>query len=118
MADACSGTTDTDPVRPISPAEGAGMKRLWFPDARYYLIAATAFLSIFCLIPLSLYAHSGEDWNFPWYLLLIPAAIGAVLFLCAAIAIRVLAIVHPRAAAITAIAHAGRSNHCRWSATK
>jgi hypothetical protein len=52
------------------------MKRLWFPDPRYCLVAATAFVSIFCLIPLSLYAHSGEDWNFRWYLLLIPAGIG------------------------------------------
>lgn len=80
------------------------MKRLWFPDPRYYLIAATAFVSIFCLIPLSLYAHSGEEWNFPWYLLLIPAAIGAFLFLGAAITIRLLAIRHARAAAIAAIA--------------
>lgn len=80
------------------------MKRLWSPDPRYYLIAATAFVSIFCLIPLSLYAHSGEDWNFPWYLLLIPAGIGAVLFLGAAAAIRLLAARHARAAAITAIA--------------
>lgn len=79
------------------------MKRLWFPDPRYYLIAATAFVSIFCLIPLSLYAHSGEDWNFPWYLLLIPVAIGLFLFLGTAIAIRLLAIRHVRAAAIAAI---------------
>ena len=80
------------------------MKRLWFPDPRYYLVAATAFVSIFCLIPLSLYAHSGEDWNFPWYLLLIPAAIGAFLFFGTAIALRLLAIRHQRAAAIAAIA--------------
>ena len=80
------------------------MKRLWFPDPRYYLIAATAFVSIFCLIPLSLYAHSGEDWNFPWYLLLIPAAIGAFLFIGAAVAIRLLASRHARAAAVVAIA--------------
>ena len=80
------------------------MKRLWFPDPRYYLVAATAFVSIFCLIPLSLYAHSGENWNFRWYLLLIPAGIGAVLFLGTAIAIRLLAIRHAGAAAIVAIA--------------
>ena len=80
------------------------MKRLWFPDPRYYLIAATAFVSIFCLIPLSLYAHSGEDWNFPWYLLLIPAGVGLILFLGTASAIRLLAIRHARAAAIVAIA--------------
>jgi hypothetical protein len=79
------------------------MKRLWFPDPRYYLIAATAFVSIFCLIPLSLYAHSGEDWNFPWYLLLIPAGIGVCLFLGTAVAIRLLAIRYTRAAAIAAI---------------
>jgi hypothetical protein len=103
MADACSGTTDTDHLDQ-SPAEVVGMKRLWFPDPRYYLISATAFVSIFCLIPLSLYAHSGEDWNFPWYLLLIPAAIGAVLFIGAAIAIRLLASRHAGAAAIVAIA--------------
>jgi Sulfatase len=103
MADACSGTTDIDHLD-RTPAEVAGMKRLWFPDPRYYLIAATAFVSIFCLIPLSLYAHSGEDWNFPWYLLLIPAGIGAVLFIGAAIAIRLLAIRHAGPAAIVAIA--------------
>ena len=80
------------------------MKRLRFPDPRYYLIAATAFVSIFCLIPVSLYAHAGEQWDFPWYLLLIPAAIGLFLFLASAIAIRLLAIRHARAAAIAAIA--------------
>ena len=80
------------------------MKRLWFPDPRYYLVAATAFVSIFCLIPLSLYAHSGENWNFRWYLLLIPAGIGLVLFLGTAVAMRLLAVRHARAAAVASIA--------------
>lgn len=80
------------------------VKQRLAPAPAYYLIASTAFITIFGLVPSSLYLHSGETWNFDAYLLFVLAGIGLVLYAVAAVAIRLLAARYPRAAANAAIA--------------
>ena len=80
------------------------MKQRLAPAPAYYLIASTAFVTIFGLVPSSLYLHSGEAWNFDAYLLFVLAGIGLVLYAAVAVAIRLLARWHARAAASAAIA--------------
>ncbi len=49
------------------------------PGARYYLMASALFVVVFAIIPFSIYAHSGEDWNFRFHRLLWLPALGAAL---------------------------------------
>jgi hypothetical protein len=80
------------------------LARLLAPGAVYHLLMLAAFVAVFALIPLTLYMHSGEDWGFSSGLLLRIAALGGVLWLASAVALRLLAAVHPRAAAMAAAA--------------
>jgi hypothetical protein len=66
--------------------------RLLAPGARYHLLAATFFVVVFGIVPVSLYAHSGEDWGFPFRYMLWIAGLGGVLWLAAALLIRLLAL--------------------------
>ena len=52
------------------------LARLLAPGAVYHLLVLAAFVAVFALIPLTLYMHSGEDWNFRPSLLLRIAALG------------------------------------------
>jgi hypothetical protein len=74
------------------------------PGPSYHLLVLAAFVAVFALIPLSIYMHSGEDWGFPPHLLLRIAAMGFGLWAVAAIAIRVLAMLHGRAAVMATAA--------------
>jgi Sulfatase len=63
------------------------------PGMRYYVLASGFFLVVFCLVPFSLYAHSGESWGFPFFQLLWIPAIGVALYLASAVIIRLLAVI-------------------------
>ena len=80
------------------------LARLLAPGAVYHLLMLAGFIVDFALIPLTLYMHSGEDWNFRPSLLLRIAALGAALWLASAIALRLLAAVHADAARVVAAA--------------
>ena len=66
--------------------------RILAPGARYYLIASTLFVVVFGIVPVSIYAHSDEDWNFPARQMLWIAALGAALCLAAWLLIRLIAV--------------------------
>ena len=55
--------------------------RVLAPGARYYLMASTFFVVVFGIVPVSLYAGSGEDWGFRFHYMLKIAALGAALCL-------------------------------------
>jgi hypothetical protein len=72
------------------------------PGARYYLMASTFFVVVFGIVPVSLYAGSGEDWGFPFHYMLKIAALGAALCLAAWLLIRLLALLGNRPASALA----------------
>lgn len=80
------------------------LARLLAPGGVYHLLTLAAFVVVFALIPFTLYMHSGEDWNFRPSLLLRIAALGVVLWLASAVALRLLAAAHLRAARVAAAA--------------
>ncbi len=76
---------------------------IFLPGLRYHLLALTFFTVVFAIIPFTIYAHSGEDWDFAFHELLLVAALGLVLFIGFAIVLRVGAAVHVGAAATAAV---------------
>jgi hypothetical protein len=66
--------------------------RLLAPGVRYHLMAATFFVVVFGIVPISIYTGSGEDWGFPFYEMLKIAALGAALCLATWLVIRLLAL--------------------------
>src|SRR5688572_23764322 len=93
-AGACSGTTAaTDPTIAMpdaTPATPGQRRTAWLlaPGARYHLMASALFVVVFAIIPFSIYAHSGEDWNFRFHRLLWLPALGAALCASAWLLIR------------------------------
>lgn len=77
---------------------------LLLPGSRYYLLALVFFVVVFGIIPFSIYAHSGDDWGFPFSELLSVAALGLALFIGFAVLIRLVAALHAHAASTAAIA--------------
>ena len=67
--------------------------RILEPGARYYLLASTFFVVVFGIIPVSIYAHSDEDWGFPFDHVLWIAALGAALCAAAWLVIRALRLI-------------------------
>jgi hypothetical protein len=78
--------------------------RLLRPGVRYHLLTLAPFVVVLAVIPFSLYAHSGEDWGFPFVELLTVAAPGLALFLGVAVLIRLVAALHARTASTLAVA--------------
>lgn len=78
--------------------------RAFSPGGQYYPLVLTFFVVTFALVPFSIYAHSGEDWGIAFSWLLRLAGLGLALFVATAVLIRLVAMVHARAAAIVAIA--------------
>lgn len=87
------------------PAPGSRNDWSWvfLPSASHYLLALTFFVAVFAIIPFGIYAHSGEDWGFPFTELLRVAALGGALFLAVAVLIRLLAALHVPTASTTAV---------------
>jgi hypothetical protein len=79
------------------------MAQLLRPGSAYYLIASLPILAVFGLIPAALYLHAGEEWSFPWTLLLRLCGLGLVGLLAVALVIRALALINARAAAVLAM---------------
>ena len=77
-------------VRSVIPGQRRAA-RLLAPGARYHLMASVLFVVVFAIIPLSIYAHSGEDWSFRFHHLLWLPALGAVLCASAWLLIRLTA---------------------------
>ncbi len=76
---------------------------IFLPGLRYHLLALTFFTVVFAIIPFTIYAHSGEDWDFPFQELLSVAALGLVLFIGFALVLRLVAGLHVGAAATAAV---------------
>jgi hypothetical protein len=89
---------------PATASKDGRWTRLLLPGGRYYLLALAFFVVVFGIIPFSLYAHSGEDWGFPFSELLSIAALGLALYIGFAVLIRLAAGLHARAASAAAIA--------------
>lgn len=89
---------------PATASKDGRWTRLLSPGSRYYLLALSFFVVVFGIIPFSIYAHSGEDWGFPFSKLLSVAAFGLALFLGFAVLIRLVAALHARTASTAAIA--------------
>lgn len=66
--------------------------RIIAPGTRYYLMVSTLFVVTFGIVPVSIYAHSGEDWGFPFHQMLWIAALGAALCIAAWLTIRLVAV--------------------------
>ena len=86
-----------------APAANADSARLRAPGSRYYLLALAPFVVVFAIIPFSIYAHSGEDWGFPFSGLLPISALGLALFVVCAVLIRLVAGWRAGAASTTAV---------------
>jgi hypothetical protein len=73
-----------------TPATPGQRRTAWLlaPGARYHLMASALFVVVFAIIPFSIYAHSGEDWNFRFHRLLWLPALGAALCASAWLLIR------------------------------
>ncbi len=84
-------------------ANGDGWARIFLPGLRYHLLALAFFTVVFAIIPFTIYAHSGEDWDFPFHELLLVAALGLVLFIGFAVVLRLVAAVNIGAAATIAV---------------
>jgi hypothetical protein len=89
---------------PDTASKDGRWTRLLLPGGLYYLLALAFFVVVFGIIPFSMYAHSGEDWGFPFSELLPVAALGFALFIGFALMIRLVAALHARAASTTTIA--------------
>jgi Sulfatase len=74
------------------------------PGAVYYWLAFAFFVVVFGVIPLSIYAHSGDDWEFPYYQTLYIPLFGLILCLAMFLVIRLIALVHAGTAAAVACA--------------
>ncbi|HSA81060.1 MAG TPA: hypothetical protein VLE23_09565, partial [Geminicoccaceae bacterium] len=64
------------------------------PGPIYYCLALAFFVVVFGIIPFSIYAHSGEEWGFPYYQTLYISAIGMTLCLATFLLIRLIALAH------------------------
>lgn len=64
------------------------------PGPIYYCLALAFFVVVFGIIPFSIYAHSGEDWGFPYYQTLYISAVGMTLCLATFLLIRLIALAH------------------------
>lgn len=85
------------PARSVTGSRWLGAGSL-APGMRYYVLASGFVLVVFCLIPFSLYAHSGESWGFPFLQLLRIPALGVAPYLASALIIRLLAVISKGAA--------------------
>jgi hypothetical protein len=88
---------------PDTASRNGRWTRLLAPGGRYYLLALALFVVVFAIIPFSIYAHSGEDWGFPFSELLSVSALGLALFLVCAVLIRLVARLRPGAASTAAV---------------
>jgi len=70
-------------------------RRALSPGPVYYGLAFVFFVVVFGIIPFSIYAHSGDDWGFPYYQTLYISVLGLATF----IVIRLIALVHVGTAA-------------------
>jgi Sulfatase len=91
------------------PATSEGVRSGSMPDQRlrqalspgpvYYWLAFALFAVVFLIIPLSIYAHSGDDWEFPYYQTLYIPLFGLIVCLATFLVIRLIALVHAGTAA-------------------
>jgi Sulfatase len=88
----------------LEPSALPLLGRLLAPGAVYHLLMLAAFVAVFALIPLTVYMHSGEEWNFRPSLLLRIAALGLGLWLASAVGLRLLAALRPTLATTAAVA--------------
>jgi Sulfatase len=88
----------------LGPSTRTMLARLLAPGVVFHLLMLAAFVAVFALIPLTVYMHSGEDWNFRPSLLLRIAALGMGLWLAGAVGLRLLAALRPKLATTAAIA--------------
>jgi hypothetical protein len=78
---------------------GQRLRQALAPGPVYYGLAFALFVVVFAIIPLSLYAHSGDDWEFPYYQTLYIALFGLIVCLATFLLIRLIALAHAGAAA-------------------
>src|SRR5687768_10361209 len=86
----------------LGPSTLTMLARLLAPGVVLHLLMLAAFVAVFALIPLTVYMHSGEDWNFRPSLLLRIAALGMGLWLASAVGLRLLAALRPKMATTAA----------------
>ena len=79
-------------------------RQAFSPGPVYYWLAFAFFVVVFGIIPLSIYAHSGDDWGFPYYQTLYISVLGLTVCLATFIGIRLIALVHVGTAAAVACA--------------
>ncbi len=77
--------------------------RIFLPGLRYHRLSLAFFTVVFAVIPFTIYAHSGEDWDFPFPTLLSVTVLGLVLFIGFALVLRAVAAVHQGAAVTAAL---------------
>jgi hypothetical protein len=69
------------------------------PGPVYYWLAFAFFVVAFGIIPFSIYAHSGDDWGFPYHQLLSISLFGLIVCAATLLVIRLIALAHVRTAA-------------------
>ena len=79
---------------PAAASKDGRWTRLFQPGSRYHLLALAFFVVVFALIPFTIYAHSGEDWGFPFHRMLYISTIGLIFFACVACILRLTAAIH------------------------
>src|SRR5688572_15025560 len=80
------------------------LRQVLSPGPAYYWLAFAFFVVVFGVIPLSIYAHSGDDWGFPYYQTLYIPLFGLIVCLAIFLVIRLIALVHVGTAAAVACA--------------
>jgi hypothetical protein len=70
----------------------------------YYWLAFAFFVVVFAIIPFSIYAHSGDDWGFPYHQTLSISAVGLIVCAATFLVIRLIALAHVGTAAAVACA--------------
>jgi hypothetical protein len=74
-------------------------RQILSPGPVYHGLAFAFFVVVFGIIPFSIYAHSGDDWGFPYYQTLYISVLGLIICLATLLVIRLIALVHVGTAA-------------------
>ena len=80
------------------------LRRALAPGPVYYWLAFAFFVVVFAIIPFSIYAHSGDDWGFPYHQTLSISAVGLIVCAATFLVIRLIALAHVGTAAAVACA--------------
>jgi len=77
---------------PPAPRLARPLARLLVPGSRYYLLTSAPFVVAFGIVPISLYAHSGEEWAFAPELLLRLGSLGLLAVVATVVLLRLIAV--------------------------